>query len=380
MSLAWLSAAPPLADLQSSLDSFFNAVEAFFSNLAAVQWGALILALLLYLSHQLCRSRAWFNVLRAAYPNERFRWRRIAGVQIAGVGINSILPARAGDVTKIYLAKQSIPASSYPAVTSSFFVDSVFDTPVGLLVIVYAIAAGGLPSLNLLPSLPAFDLAFWADHPRFLLFTITAVTIGLLVLFAVLSVRAVVFWRRIKQGVVILTDFRRYLREVASWMTVAWCLRFAAFWFSLEAFNVGGSVQNVLFMMAVQAVSTLTPFTPEHSACVQRRPADRARRLQRAVYAGRDLPDGSHTQHQKPDPAGRGRAARIGAAIPGADHGRAGRHRTAPALTIALARGPTPARASIPVCSRARCDGRGRAAPSASPDRSRRSGGCDPRI
>jgi glycosyltransferase 2 family protein len=250
------------ASLDSSIDSFFDAVEAFFSNLAAVQWGALALALILYFCHQLCRSRAWFNVLRAAYPHERFQWRRIAGAQIAGVGINSILPARAGDVTKIYFVKQSIPGSSYPAVTSSFFVDSIFDTPVGLAVITYAIAAGGLPSLNLLPSLPAFDLAFWADHPRFLLFTITAVTIGLLVLFAVLSVRAVVFWQRIKQGVVILTDFRRYLREVASWMTVAWSLRFAAFWFSLEAFNIGGSVQNVLFMMAVQAVSTLTPFTP----------------------------------------------------------------------------------------------------------------------
>jgi len=250
------------ASLDSSIDSFFDAVEAFFSNLAAVQWGALALALILYFCHQLCRSRAWFNVLRAAYPHERFQWRRIAGAQIAGVGINSILPARAGDVTKIYFVKQSIPGSSYPAVTSSFFVDSIFDTPVGLAVITYAIAAGGLPSLNLLPSLPAFDLAFWADHPRFLLFTITAVTIGLLVLFAVLSVRAVVFWQRIKQGVVILTDLRRYLREVASWMTVAWSLRFAAFWFSLEAFNIGGSVQNVLFMMAVQAVSTLTPFTP----------------------------------------------------------------------------------------------------------------------
>ena len=83
-----------------------------------------------------------------------------------------------------------------------------------------------MPSLNLLPSLPAFDLAFWADHPRFLLFTITVITIGLLVLFAVLSVRAVVFWRRIKQGVVILTDFRRYLRQVASWMAAAWVLRF----------------------------------------------------------------------------------------------------------------------------------------------------------
>jgi uncharacterized membrane protein YbhN (UPF0104 family) len=261
-----MNAAPPfallVASLGSSIDSFFDAVEAFFSNLAAVQWGALALALMLYLCHQLCRSRAWFNVLRAAYPHERFLYRRIAGAQIAGVGINSILPARAGDVTKIYLAKQSIPGSSYPAVTSSFFVDSVFDTPVGILVIVYAITAGGLPSLNLLPSLPAFDLAFWADHPRFLLFTITAVTIGLLVLFAVLSVRAVVFWQRIKQGVVILTDIGRYLRQVASWMAVGWSLRFAAFWFSLVAFNIGGSVQNVLFMMAVQAVSTLTPFTP----------------------------------------------------------------------------------------------------------------------
>jgi glycosyltransferase 2 family protein len=252
----------PAASLGSSIDSFFDAVETFFSNLAAVQWGALVAALLLHLVHHLCRSRAWFNTLRAAYPNERFQWRRIAGSHIAGVGVNSIMPARAGDVTKIYLAKQSVPNSSYPAVTSSFFVDSVFDIPIGLLVLLFAITQGALPSLDLLPSLPAFDLAFWADHPRFFVFTLTAVTIGLLVLFAVLSVRAVVFWKRIKQGVVVLTDFRRYLRQVASWMAAGWLLRFAAFWFFLEAFNIGGSVQNVLFMMGVQAVSTLTPFTP----------------------------------------------------------------------------------------------------------------------
>jgi uncharacterized membrane protein YbhN (UPF0104 family) len=221
-----------------------------------------VLALLLYLSHQFCRSRAWFNVLRAAYPKERFRWRRIAGAQIAGMGINSVLPARAGDVTKIYLAKQAIPGSSYAAVTSSFFVDSVFDTPVGLLVLFYAIAAGGLPSLNLLPSLPAFDLAFWADHPRFLLFVLTFVMIAMLSLFAVLSIRAVEFWHRIKQGVVILSDFRRYLRQVASWMAAGWLFRFGAFFFLLEAFNIGGSVRNVLLVMSVQALSSVTPFTP----------------------------------------------------------------------------------------------------------------------
>jgi uncharacterized protein (TIRG00374 family) len=253
---------PVLGSLGSSFDAFHDAVNSFFSNLAAVHWSALVFALLLHLTHLSCRSRAWFNTLRAAYPHEPIRWRRILGAYVAGVGVNSILPARAGDVTKIYLAKHSIPSSTYPAVTSSFFVDSVFDTPVGLLILLFAFTTGTLPSLSILPSLPAFDLAFWADHPRFALFAITAITIGLLVLYAVLSVRAVVFWNRIKQGVVILRDFKRYLRHVASWMAAGWLFRFTSFYFFLEAFNIGGSVRNVLLVMSVQALSTITPFTP----------------------------------------------------------------------------------------------------------------------
>jgi uncharacterized membrane protein YbhN (UPF0104 family) len=252
----------PAASFDSSIDAFFDAVQAFFSNLAAVQWGALGLALALHLCHMLCRSRGWFNTLRAAYPHERFRWRRIAGAYVAGVGVNSIIPARAGDVTKIYLAKNSVPGSTYPAVTSSFFVESVFDTSIGALVMLFALTQNVFPSVPDLPSLPAFDLAFWADHPRFFLFTLTFITIGLLTLFAVLSVRAVVFWRRIKQGVVILADFRRYLRQVAAWQGAAWLFRFASFYFFLEAFNIGGSVRNALLVMSVQAVATLTPFTP----------------------------------------------------------------------------------------------------------------------
>jgi uncharacterized membrane protein YbhN (UPF0104 family) len=252
----------PAASLGSSLDAFVDAVQAFFSNLAAVQWGALAVALLLHSGHLLCRSRGWFNTLRAAYPESRFPWRRIAGAYVAGVGVNSILPARAGDVTKIYLARHSVPNSSYPAVTSSFFVESLFDTSVGLLVLAFALTQGVLPSIPQLPNLPAFDLAFWADHPRFALFTMTFFTLSLLTAYALLSVRAVVFWDRIKQGVVILRDFRRYLRQVASWQAGAWVLRFGTFYFFLEAFNIGGSVRNALLVMSVQALSTLTPFTP----------------------------------------------------------------------------------------------------------------------
>jgi uncharacterized membrane protein YbhN (UPF0104 family) len=70
------------------------------------------------------------------------------------------------------------------------------------------------------------------------------------------------FWDRVKQGVVILTEPRRYLREVAAWQGLGWLCRFLAFWFFLEAFEIGGSVGNVMLVMSVQALANIVPFTP----------------------------------------------------------------------------------------------------------------------
>ena len=78
----------------------------------------------------------------------------------------------------------------------------------------------------------------------------------------VLAHRVRRFWDRVKQGVAILTEPRRYLREVAAWQGVGWLCRFAAFWFFLEAFGIGGSVGNVLLVMSVQAIANIVPFTP----------------------------------------------------------------------------------------------------------------------
>jgi uncharacterized membrane protein YbhN (UPF0104 family) len=41
-----------------------------------------------------------------------------------------------------------------------------------------------------------------------------------------------------------------------------WCFRFAAFWFLLDAFHIGGSVKNVLLVLGVNAVAAAVPFTP----------------------------------------------------------------------------------------------------------------------
>jgi uncharacterized membrane protein YbhN (UPF0104 family) len=70
------------------------------------------------------------------------------------------------------------------------------------------------------------------------------------------------FWARVRQGLTILRDRRRYFREVWLVQLGAWCFRFTAFWFLLDAFNIGGSVKNVLLVLGVNAVAAAVPFTP----------------------------------------------------------------------------------------------------------------------
>ena len=69
--------------------------------------------------------------------------------------------------------------------------------------------------------------------------------LGILVLigFALLSARVRAFWARVRQGLAILRDRRRYFREVFLVQFGAWLLRFTAFWFLLDAFHVGGAVR-----------------------------------------------------------------------------------------------------------------------------------------
>jgi uncharacterized membrane protein YbhN (UPF0104 family) len=61
------------------------------------------------------------------------------------------------------------------------------------------------------------------------------------------------------------------LREVAAWQGIGWLLRFAAFWFFLEAFGIGGSVGNVMLVMSVQAIANIVPFTPGGAGAQQAR-------------------------------------------------------------------------------------------------------------
>jgi len=250
------------ASLGQSLSSFFEAVGQFFSDIAAVHWGALVLGLAFFGLNLTLRSRGFFHSLRAAYPAVSFQWRRVWGAYFAAVGFNNVVPARGGDVIKLFLTRSSIPGSRYPTVAAAFFVESIFDASVGVLVLIFAFTQGVFPKPPDFSKLSSFDISYLAEHFRLTLFLITALGVIGLVAFALLSERVRSFWARVRQGVTILGDRRRYLREVASLQALAWLCRFTAFWFLLDAFRVGGSVKNVLLVFAVNQVAGAVPFTP----------------------------------------------------------------------------------------------------------------------
>jgi len=257
------------ATIGESFESFFDAVDEFFSSLASVRLGPLVLALLCFAAYLTLRARASFNIIRAAYPGERISFREIWGAYFAGYGFNAVIPARGGDVVRLFLTKSAVPNSSYPAVGATFVVELGFDIAMGSLILIFAFTQGVFPKPPDFAKLNAFDLSYFAQHPRFTLFVLTALAVGTLVGFALLSARVKAFWERVRQGLTILHDRERYLREVFAVQFAGWCFRFAAFWSLLEAFGVGGSVKNVLLVLGVNAVSAAVPFTPQGAGVQQ---------------------------------------------------------------------------------------------------------------
>jgi uncharacterized membrane protein YbhN (UPF0104 family) len=261
--------AAPAASLGESFKSFFDAVDSFFSNLASVRLLPLLLALVLFTCYLTLRARASFNILRAAYPTERISFRRIWGAYFAGYGFNAVIPARGGDVVRLFLTKNSVPNSSYPAVAASFVVEAFFDVVMGSLMLLFAFTQGVFPKPPDFAKLNAFDLSYFAQHPELALFVLTLAGVLGLGSFAVLSIRVKAFWERVRQGFTILQDRDRYIREVFLVQLGGWCFRFSAFWMLLEAFHVGGSVRNVLLVLGVNAVSAAVPFTPQGAGVQQ---------------------------------------------------------------------------------------------------------------
>lgn len=241
---------------------FFHAVGIFFHHLAAVQWQFLGFAVVCHIGKLLLRSVAWCNIVRAAYPTERLKYRTALGAYVAGVGVNSIVPARGGDVVKMYLVKHRLRDGSYATLAPTLIVETLFDFFTAGALIVWALATGVLPTHELYSRIPTVDWRFFLRHAR-------ATEIALAVLLAVTVVGFVWARRRyaqfrvhVRQGFTILRNRRRFMVAVIAPQALSWVLRLASLFFFLKAFGVTANVHNALLAQVVDSLATLFPATP----------------------------------------------------------------------------------------------------------------------
>jgi uncharacterized membrane protein YbhN (UPF0104 family) len=239
-----------------------DAAGQFFHHLAEVHWLPLGIALAFQLARLLTRVPAWRNIIRAAYGDVKIPRRTILGAYLAGVGVNAILPARGGDVLKLYLVKRRVEETTYPTLGATLIVETLFDTVVAGAILAWALVIGVLPGLNVLPHLPQVDWSWPLRHKREAV-VIGAVWLAVLLLFVMIAISRVrKFKEHVGQGFALLRRPRRYLFHVVTWQSASWAFRFASVYFFLEAFRVPATFHNALLVLVVQSLSTLFPFTP----------------------------------------------------------------------------------------------------------------------
>ncbi len=244
------------------LTRVFDSIEVFFENLAAVNFRALAVALLFHMIRGLAVTTAWRNVIADAYPDQRVRWLSIYGSYLSGVGVNALIPARAGDAVRLYLAHSRVPGATYVTLGTTLLVMGVFDFFAALAIFAFALQQGVLPSLDVLPSLPSFDFAWLFERPRLAVALALAlgVAIGIGIVWATGHVRA--FKQRVAQGFTVMRDFRRYARRVLVWQVVDWTCRIIGTYWCLRAFNVDAHLRNALVAQSSQSLATVLPISP----------------------------------------------------------------------------------------------------------------------
>jgi uncharacterized membrane protein YbhN (UPF0104 family) len=244
------------------VDALVRAADAFFGYLDTIAWSALALALGCHLAKMAVRAMSWRNIIAASYPSSEVRWRSVFGGYVAGVGVNAVLPARGGDLLKLYLVKHRVPGATYPTLGATLVVETLFDFVIASLLVAWALWLGVLPGLDVIPRLPSVDWFWLLRHPRAAVATLIALLVSSFLLGVWASRHIAAFRGRVALGFAVLSPPTRYLRVVVPWQTLDWLFRIGTVYFFLVAFGLAANVHNALLVQVTQSLSTILPLTP----------------------------------------------------------------------------------------------------------------------
>jgi hypothetical protein len=240
-----------------------HALELLLHRAASVNPWLAAVGCVLYVLAQAVRPRGWHTILRAAYPNARqLKPRHTTAAYLAGAGLNGIIPARGGDIVKLWLLHRRIPGARYPTLAATFVPETLFETCFGIGLVIWALSRGFLPVPTSSGELPHVDVTLVIEHP---IIATCAVAVGAVASWAVYRVlrrRVSDLTSRLRQGVVILRQPRRFVTGVASWQALGRLIRLGSLAAFMEAFHLPVTPSTVVLVMAAQGGGRILPLAP----------------------------------------------------------------------------------------------------------------------
>ena len=249
------------ASISSSVRDLVDAVRSFVIQFGQLDPKWLGVSLILFQAYLLLRSRALFNALRMAYPEDDFQWRRVWGAFVTGYGLNNVLPAGTGNLFQYVFTRDAIASATYPVVVVAITSAAVFDGVLSLLVLGLCFTTtGAFPHLAHIAGLSSFDIGLYLTHTVLLVIALAAL-IAMILLATLYRDHAVRAWQAIRRGTRILRS-RRYLTGMIPWQSASWVARAASYWFMLRAFGITATPGRVLDVLGINVLASVVPFTP----------------------------------------------------------------------------------------------------------------------
>lgn len=249
------------ASIGSSVRDLVDAVGSFVVQFGHLDPRWLAVSLLLFQAYLLLRSRALFNALRMAYPEDDFQWRRVWGAFVTGYGMNNVLPAGTGNLFQYVFTRDAIASATYPVVVVAITAAALFDAVLSLVVLGLCFTTtSAFPHLAHIAGLSSFDVGLYLTHTVLLIIGVTALIATVLVatLYRDHAARA---WRAVSRGTRILRS-RRYLTGMVPWQAASWIARGGSYWFMLRAFGIAPTAGRVLDVLGINVLASIVPFTP----------------------------------------------------------------------------------------------------------------------
>jgi hypothetical protein len=246
--------------MQEKLDavvrSAVHAIGLIADRTAEVDVRWLLAGTMLYLLAQAVRTRAWFTILRAAYPEATgLRPHHAMRAYLAGSGINGIIPARGGDVVKLAMVRRRIEGARWSTLAATFVPETLFETVFGAGLVAWALAKGFMPVPTASGEIPALDVSLIVEHPLPAL--VAAVVVGLAGWWLVRKVR-----EPLRQGIAVLGSPMLFITGVASWQALARLIRLGSMATFMAAFGLPVTPATVVLVMAAQGGGRILPLAP----------------------------------------------------------------------------------------------------------------------